>query len=83
MTRLIFAGQRIVILLVLQTLYVGVSHSKNTGSPIFIEEVSKREDIYQSRGVEVPEGCVIDRSLLSYTFTLPYYLRRSDLQIQT
>lgn len=39
--------------------------------PKFSEEISKQDGIYQSRGITVPEGYVIDRSLLSYTFTLP------------
>ena len=39
--------------------------------PSFAEELSKQLQIYQSKGEEVPEGYVIDRSLLSYAFTLP------------
>lgn len=36
----------------------------------FQEELSKQEQIYQSRGEKTPDGYVIDRSLLSYAFTL-------------
>ena len=39
-------------------------------SPVFQEEVSKQTDIYRSRGQDVPEGYVIGRSLLSYSFAL-------------
>jgi hypothetical protein len=35
------------------------------------EEVSRQEKIYQSRGEKRPEGYVIDRSLESYSETLP------------
>src|SRR5688572_4705714 len=38
--------------------------------PSFAEELSKQSQIYQSKGEDVPEGYVIDRSLLSYAFTL-------------
>jgi len=34
-------------------------------------EAAKQTSIYQSRGEEVPQGYVIDRSLLSYMFVLP------------
>lgn len=61
---------RIVFLLILQTLWLEKSHSGDPGSPQFNEELSKQEQIYQSRGDQVPEGYVIDRSLSSYTHTL-------------
>ena len=64
-------GIRIVVLLVLQTLWLGSSHAQPAGSPAFKEEASKQEAIYQSQGEKKPEGYVIDRGLLSYTFTLP------------
>ena len=38
-------------------------------------EAAKQSEIYQSRGGNVPEGYVIDRSLLSYTFVLPAEFR--------
>jgi hypothetical protein len=41
------------------------------------DEVSKQSSIYRSRGEEVPAGYVVDRSLLSYAFTLGPELTRS------
>jgi hypothetical protein len=61
---------RIVALLILQALWAEQSYSTDSGSPQFKEELSKQEQIYQSRGEQRPEGYVIDRSLLSYTHTL-------------
>jgi hypothetical protein len=68
---------RIVALLILQTLWPAQSRSADPGSPRFIEELSKQDQIYQSRGEQRPEGYVIDRSLLSYTHTLPSEFDRS------
>ena len=70
-------GIRIVALLVLQSLWLETSHSQTPGSPKIDEEVSKQEAIYQSRGEKVPEGYVVDRSLLSYTSILPADFLRS------
>jgi hypothetical protein len=70
-------GIRIVVLLILQTLWLEKSHSADPGSPQFNEELSKQESIYQSRGKQRPEGYVIDRSLLSYTHTLSPEFDRS------
>jgi len=61
---------RIVVLLLLQTLWLETSQSADPGSPQFGEEVLKQEQIYQSRGEQVPEGYVTGRSLLSYTLIL-------------
>ena len=41
------------------------------------EEASKQSGIYESRGAAVPQGYVIDRSLLSYTFILPSEFNQS------
>ncbi len=65
------AGICVVFLLVVQILWLGASHSQSAGIPKFKEEISKQEGIYQSQGEKTPEGYVIDRGLLSYTFTLP------------
>jgi hypothetical protein len=46
------------------------SHSQVPGSPTIDQEVSKQEAIYQSQGENVPEGYVIDRSLLAYASIL-------------
>jgi len=61
---------RIVVLLLLQTLWLETSQSAAPGSAQFGEEVQKQEQIYQSRGEQVPEGYVTGRSLLSYTLIL-------------
>jgi len=63
-------GIRIVVLLVLHTLWLENSHSQVPGSPTIDQEVSKQEAIYQSQGENVPEGYVIDRSLLAYASIL-------------
>jgi hypothetical protein len=77
MTALKNTGIRIVALVVLQSLWLGTSHSQTPGSPKIDEEVSKQEAIYQSRGEKVPAGYVVDRSLLSYTSILPADFLRS------
>jgi len=70
-------GIRIVVLLVLQTLWLETSHSQQPGSPTFDKEVSKQEAIYQSQGEKVPEGYVVGRSLLSYASFLSTEFDRS------
>ena len=65
------------VVLILQLLWLGISHAQDRGSHTFDEEASKQEAIYQSRGERVPQGYVIDRSLLSYTFTLSPEFDRS------
>jgi hypothetical protein len=70
-------GISMVVLLVLQTLCLEQSHSADAGSPQFNEELEKQEQIYQSRGEQKPEGYVIDRSLLSYIYTLSSGFDRS------
>lgn len=70
-------GIRIVALLVLQALWLAASHSENHGSPASKEELSKQEAIYRSRGENVPDGYVIDRSLLSYSSILSPEFDRS------
>ncbi len=77
MTTLKMTAIRLVALLVLQTLGVELSHSAQSVSPTLNEEVSKQADIYSSRGEEVPEGYVVNRSLLSYAFSLPAEFKRS------
>ena len=63
-------GIRIVVLLVLHTLWLENSHSQVPGSPTIDQEVSKQEAIYQSQGEKIPEGYVVDRSLLAYASIL-------------
>lgn len=70
-------GIAIVVLLILQTLWLDESHSGDPGGSKLNEELSKQEQIYQSRGDQRPEGYVIDRSLLSYAQTLSSGFDRS------
>lgn len=70
-------GIRIVVLLALQILWLEPSHSQHPGSPTFDKEVSKQEAIYQSQGEKVPEGYVVDRSLLAYASILSSGFDRS------
>ena len=58
------------VLLVLPALWPGQSFAADPAVPQFKEELSKQQQIYQSRGEQTPEGYVIDRSLLSYAHTL-------------
>lgn len=72
MTRLKPAARCFALLLVLQSsFFVGVSRSEAPKPAVPAVEVEKQTAIYRSRGVARPEGYVIDRSLLSYIYTLP------------
>ena len=68
---------RIVALIVLLTPWWENSHSQAPASPTFDKEVSKQDAIYQTRGEKVPEGYVVNRSLLSYASFLPSEFDRS------
>jgi hypothetical protein len=57
--------------LVLQAACITASASEAPPTPALDPEVAKQRSIYQSRGEAVPQGYVIDRSLLSYAFVLP------------
>src|SRR3954469_14220281 len=46
------------------------AYAQDRASAPFGEEIAKQELIYKSRGAEVPDGYVIDRSLTSYTQAL-------------
>ncbi|MEK7875478.1 MAG: hypothetical protein AAB325_04775 [Pseudomonadota bacterium] len=59
-------GIRIVVLLVLQALWLGASHSGELGSSRFSAERSKQEAIYHGEGDGVVEGYTVDRSLSVY-----------------
>ena len=67
----------IVVLVILQSLWLAQSRAADPASPQFNEELSKQEQIYRSRGEQRPDGYVIDRSLLSYEYTLPPGFGRS------
>lgn len=47
----------------------------DTVTPPVADEFLRQQDIYRSRGANVPSGYVIDRSLLSYAFVLPTAFR--------
>lgn len=70
-------GILIVTLLALLTLRLQPAHSQHPVGPALNEEVSKQEAIYQSRGEKVPEGYVVDRSLLAYASILSSGFDRS------
>ncbi len=63
-------GIRIFVMLILQTLWLGISHSADISSPKIDEEMLKQEEIYKSEGEKTPEGYVINRGLLAYTDAL-------------
>ena len=67
----------LVVLLVMQSLWLGASHSQPANIPKFKEEALKQEGIYRSQGEKTPEGYVVDRGLLSYTAALPAEFDRS------
>jgi hypothetical protein len=64
------AGICLVALLVLQAPWPARSVAADAGPDRLDDERKKQEQIYQSRGEQRPDGYVIDRSLLSYTYTL-------------
>ena len=56
--------------LVLQAVCMTAFASEARSTPALDPEVAKQRSIYDSRGQQVPQGYVIDRSLLSYAFVL-------------
>ena len=70
-------GMRAVVVLLLSTVWVAPSRAADPDRAKLDAEALKQEGIYKSRGEDVPQGYVIDRSLLSYTFTLPSEFKRS------
>ena len=69
-TALANSGKPLAALLLLQGLWLGAAHAQLSINPKLAEEIAKQESIYQGKGEQRPEGYVIDRSLLAYTFTL-------------
>jgi len=69
MKRWNLAGPCLAALLVLQA--AGTALAQTPVNPSLQEQLKLQEDIYLSRGEKVPEGYVINRSLLAYSFTLP------------
>lgn len=66
-----------VVLLALQTPWLGSVHAQEPSPSQFKEETSKQDSIYRSQGEKVPTGYVIDRTLSFYTTTLPSQFERS------
>jgi len=64
-------------LLFLHVFFVTAAASEPRQSRASDSEAAKQTTIYQSRGEDVPQGYVIDRSLLSYLFVLPAELRNT------
>jgi len=61
-----------------QALTTQHSHAADAVKPPFDDdELSKQDRIYRSRGEQRPDGYVIDRSLLSYAYTLSAEFDRS------
>jgi hypothetical protein len=69
MTRVRAHGLRAAVLIVLQAMR-STAFASEAPAPTDAE-AAKQSSIYQSRGENVPQGYVIDRSLLSYAFVLP------------
>jgi SAM-dependent methyltransferase len=61
----------------LQVLCAAPSPAQAPVAPAVDSEAAKQTEIYRSRGEQVPEGYVIDRSLLSYAFVLPAEFTRT------
>ena len=58
-------------LIVLQAFGPGAGRSQEPPQPRTVEEIAKQENIYRSRGVDVPRGYVTDRRLSDYLELLP------------
>ena len=61
----------VVVLLVMPTLWSERAYCQQPGGAALDAESKKQESIYQSRGERVPSGYVVDRSLISYSSSLP------------
>ncbi len=59
-------------MLVLQFMLLGQGYSADSQRQDLNKEASKQEALYHSKADELPEGYVIDRSLLSYIDTLSF-----------
>ena len=62
---------RTVVALAWLGLLPGTAHSQPPEGPGFREQMSIMEQVYHSKGRDVPPGYTIDRSLFSYVDTLP------------
>lgn len=59
------------IVIVLQAVGVQAAWPQEPAQPRIEKEITKQEEIYRSRGAEVPDGYITGRSLLSYLQLLP------------
>jgi hypothetical protein len=71
MTPLHGTALRSVAAIVLPTVFACAAHAASPAPTAIEEQGSRQARIYSSRGPSVPEGYVLDRSLLSYTVVLP------------
>jgi SAM-dependent methyltransferase len=74
---------RAVAAMVLYAFGIAPSHSEPVGRATVDEQTSRQAGIYSSRGPNVPEGYVVDRSLLSYTVVLPAGFKQTLARLGT
>lgn len=77
MTRLHGTALRTLAAIVLPSLCIALAQSEPVGRAALDDQASRQTAIYSSRGASVPEGYVVDRSLLSYTVILPADFKRT------
>jgi hypothetical protein len=77
MTRPHGPALRMLAAVVLHSLCISPAQSEPGGRAAPDEQASRQAAIYTSRGTSVPEGYVVDRSLLSYTVILPADFKRT------
>jgi hypothetical protein len=64
-------GLAFLIVIVLQTLGMGLGWSQEPAPPRINEEIAKQDKIYGSRGADVPSGYITGRTLSDYAELLP------------
>ena len=65
------ARRKIVIAIIVQSLWLTAGWTQELPQPRIEEEVSKQEKIYRSRGADVPRGYTVNRGLSDYAELLP------------
>lgn len=73
----------LVALMLLLVVGLGPVGAQSTDALQTRQEETKQDAIYQLKGEDTPEGYVIDRSLIAYTFTLPAAFDRSLASLGT
>jgi SAM-dependent methyltransferase len=63
--------------IVLHSVCIAAAHAEPVAGAAIEEEASRQARIYSSRGANIPEGYVLDRSLLSYTVVLAGEFKRT------